>query len=125
MKSTVYAALYERLSNLLPDLRTLAIGQSFVAPPRVTGDLTLFCRVSKVDRGVIELVISHDQDSCPWIVFEVDPVRQMASVLLLNETPPAKGRSMNLLATNLLSIMVHLGIAFRPSTLKLQARSLA
>jgi len=132
MQNTLYARLYERLSDLIPSLALLAEGATFYAPSRVPGDMAMYCSVSKVYGAIIEIELAHDQvvngedQPAPWMVFRVDTVSQTAELLAVQDEwryevvysdtdrPNPRRVPMNLFAVNWLTIMSSLYVVFQP-----------
>lgn len=129
---TIYARLYERLADLIPNLDSVTEGSTFYAAPRVEDDMSIYCAVSKVAKTVIELELAHDQvvngeeQPAPWMVFRVDMVNKTAELLAVQDEwryevvysdtdrPNPRRVPMNLFAVNWLTIMLHLHSVFQP-----------
>lgn len=133
MKSpTIYARLFERLDDLIPNLATVREGDTFYAPPKIDGDMAMFCSVSKADSPVIELELAHDEvvngeeQPAPWMVFRVDMQNKTAELLAVQDEwryevvysetdrPNPRRSPMNLFAVNWLTIMLNLHSVFQP-----------
>ncbi|MBO0501758.1 MULTISPECIES: hypothetical protein [Betaproteobacteria] len=132
MNPNLFHRLYQRLSDLVPDLANVTLGSTFFAPPRIAGDMSIYCSVSSVQDGVIELEMAHDQvvkgeeQPAPWMVFRVDVANQQAELLAVqdewryevvySEDNRANPRRipMNLFAVNWLTIMLNLHSVFQP-----------
>lgn len=135
MSNTVYARLYDRLSDLIPGLATAPEGGTFYAPPHLSGDMAIFCQVSAIEGRIrtIELADDHVIDGqpmpAPWITLRVDTVGQVAEVIALqdsfryevvyaggNVVNPRKAQ-INLFAVNWLQVMLNLQVAFQAAEL--------
>jgi hypothetical protein len=130
MQGTVYRRLFERLTDLIPQLTQPGEGVHFVALPRVAGDVASFCSVSNMSAAGCQLAISHGQPSetlplpAPWMVLRVDLLAESAEVIAMagpwqydacSPTAPGQTRSqVNVFAVNSLTAMLNLGGAFRP-----------
>lgn len=132
MQPTIFHRLYDRLNDLIPNLDAVNAGSTFFAPPRVAGDMSIYCAVARIDKGVIELEMAHDQvvngedQPAPWMVFRVDTVNKQAELLAVqddwryevvySEANRANPRRlpMNLFAVNWLTIMQNLYSVFQP-----------
>lgn len=132
MQGTLYKRLFERLTDLIPNLTAPREGASFYAPPRVEGDIASYCTVSKVQGSVCEVEIAQDtlvngrEQPAPWMVFRVDSAAGVAELLAMedqwryevvyaeDDTPNPRRSQMNLFAVNNLTAMLNLGGAFRP-----------
>jgi len=131
MHPSVAARLFERLVDLIPDLPAVGEGDTFYAPARVEGDLASYCTVARRIDDVVDLELAHDvivRDKdvpAPCLSLRVDLTACQAEVLAVQDewryevvysdtgaTNP-KRRSLNLYAVNWLSMMLHLGGAFR------------
>lgn len=132
MNPNLFHRLYQRLSDLVPNLDNVTQGCTFFAPPRGAGDMSIYCSVSSVQGGVIELEMAHDQvvegeeQPAPWMVFRVDVANQQAELLAVqdewryevvysedNRTNPRR-IPMNLFAVNWLTMMLNLHSVFQP-----------
>lgn len=128
MQGTVYRRLFERLTDLIPQLTQPEEGMHFVAPPRVAGDVASFCGVSNVSATGCHLALSHGQPydtmPAPWMVLHVDLPAESAEVLAMtgpwqydarSSAAPSQLRSqVNVFAVNHLTAMLNLGGAFQP-----------
>ena len=128
----LFDRLYQRLADLVPNLDNVTVGSTFFAPPRIAGDMSIYCSVSGAQDGVIELEMAHDQvvdgveQPAPWMVFRVDTVNKQAELLAVqdswryevvySEDNRANPRRipMNLFAVNWLTIMLNLHSVFQP-----------
>lgn len=129
---TIYARIYERLADLIPNLTTVKEGETFFAASRNPDDMAVYCNVSKVDAEIIELELANDLEingedlPAPWMVFRIDMRAQTAELLVVqdewryevvysesNLTNPRRA-PMNLYAVNWLTIMLHIQSAFQP-----------
>lgn len=132
MPSTLYRRLYYRLCDLIPDLAHPVEGAAFCAPPRVDGDLTLYCAISNVSGALCDVEIAQGAllNECgqpvQCMVFRVDVQAGFAELLTLEDqwryeaaysegnTPNPRRAQMNVFAVNSLTAMLNLGGAFRP-----------
>ena len=132
MTSTIYSRLYQRLDDLIPNLACATEGGTFYAPPRIKGDMAMYCTVAKVAMPVIELELAHDQvvngeeQPAPWMVFRVDTLNETAELLAVQDQwryevvysdcdlPNPRRAPMNIFAVNWLTIMLNLHSVFQP-----------
>lgn len=129
---TIYARIYERLTDLIPNLAAVKEGDTFFAASRNPDDMAVYCSVSKVDGEIIELEIANDlvvdgeDQPAPWMVFRVDMLAQAAELLVVqdewryeviysesNLTNPRRA-PMNMYAVNWLTIILHIQSGFQP-----------
>ena len=129
VSKTLYQRLFDRLSDLVPNLSAAQSGQTFRAPPQIVGDMEIFCTVVAADGRKIELQIAHDQhattDPAPWMTFTVDLTEGTGEVLAVMDdwkyeaaysdanAPSPRRVPMNTLALNWFTIMLNQGAHFQ------------
>lgn len=135
---TVFQRLFECLDTLIPDLPTLTEGQSFYAPPRLSGDMAVHLDVSKVALPLIQLEIAHDEvrggedHPAPWLVVRANVDMKTAEILAIHDQwsyeidfaqkdnrNTLRRNSANLMAVNWLALMGHLGTVFHSTSANL------
>ena len=132
MQGTLYQRVFDRLTDLIPNLTSPREGASFYAPLRVDGGIASYCTVSKVEGSVCEVEIAQDtlvngkEQPEPSMVFRVDSAAGVAELLVMedqwryevvyaeDDTPNPRRSQMNLFAVNNLTAMLNLGGAFHP-----------
>lgn len=130
VSKTLYQRLFDRLSDLVPNLSAAQSGQTFRAPPKIAGDMEIFCTVAAADGRKIELQIAHDQhetaDPAPWMTFAVDLAESTSEVLAVMDdwkyeaaysdanAPSPRRVPMNTMALNWFTIMLNQGAHFEP-----------
>ena len=131
--STVYARMYRHLEDLLPGLASHSEGASFYALPRIKGDWSLYCSVTKKTTVVMEIEIAHDQliqgfeSAAPWMTFTVDHLNQTAELLTFQDehsyevmrpaaASSAKRSNLNMFAVNWLHVLANMAFVFKPIT---------
>ena len=129
-KPSVFARLFQRLSDLIPHIDSVKVGDAFYAPPRVVGDMAVYCTVSAADDGHLTLEMSHDHlvdndlQAAPWMAFDVDLENKTAELLALldarsyiqsAEDGRVKHRraQVNIFALNGLTVMLKIHSVFR------------
>lgn len=133
-RQSIYGRLFDRLDALIPNLPQTQPGDAFVAPPKIKGDMTVYCTVTSVEGSHVCLQLAHDQSPndeampAPWMEFRVDLTSQVAELMALedewryevaysNDDQPNPRRStMNLFAVNWLTIMLNLQSVFQHGT---------
>lgn len=139
MCTTVYARLFERLADLIPNLQTAAAGAVFCAPPRIVGDMAVYCHIAEVegDMRLIELADDNKKGitvvPAPWLKLRVDMANRLAEVLEMEDTfgyqviyigvnsvNPRRAQ-INMFAMNWLQIMVNFELCFQPADMSVSA----
>lgn len=130
MRTTVYARLFDRLVDLIPSLRSVPAGAVLCAPPRIPGDMAVYCHVAAVegDMRLIELADDNvkrgEAMPVPWLKLRVDLANRMAEVLEMEDAfgyqvvyvgdravNPRRSQ-INLYITNWLQVMVNFELCF-------------
>lgn len=132
MQLSIHTRLFQRLKDVIPNLETVSVGADFYAPPRMDGDLAMYCSVSKVSGAIveIELINGHGvnlhEESGPWMVFRIDRAAQTAELLVLQDTwryevlysdadrPNPRRAALSLYACNWLTLIANLYVSFTP-----------
>lgn len=132
MPGNLYQRLYDRLIALIPQLSDPRERSSFFAPPRIKGDIALYCSVTRVTETSCEVEIAQDvmvegrPQPAPWMAFRIDRQACAAELMVIEDqwryevvyaddgTPNPRQAQMNLFAVNGLAVMLNLGGVFRP-----------
>lgn len=132
MQNTVSRRLFDRLSDLVPDISSPLEGANFYTPPRLKGETAIYCSVSKVQNDRFKLEIAHDTVTDGPIrvgqslVFEVNPVDKTAVLVELEDqwryevvfsgtnAPNPRRSQLNVFAVNHLTMLINLNRTFRP-----------
>jgi uncharacterized protein YqiB (DUF1249 family) len=130
--ATIFNRLYDRFSDLIPSLTSLCEGDSFYAASRIPEDMAIYCSVTKVDGGLVQIeiaddhIVSGEERPSPWMIFELDHKNRTAELLfaqdgfryevIYSEKNKINGRRhpMNLYAVNWLTILFGIQKSFRP-----------
>lgn len=133
-RHSIYARLFDRLDALIPNLSEAQSGDTFVAHPKIPGDMTVYCTVTSVSGGHICLDLAHNQAPedetmpAPWMAFRVDTTSEVAELMALEDEwryevaystqdqPNPRRQTMNLFAVNWLTIMHNLQSVFQRGT---------
>lgn len=137
---TLYQRLFDRLTDLVPNLSDAQRGQTFRAPPKIAGDMEIFCTVALADGSNIELLIAHDQsgaaDPAPWMTFTVNLAERTGEVVAIMDdwkyeaaysdtnAPSPRRVPMNTMALNWFTIMLNQGAQFETCPASVSAISL-
>lgn len=130
--NSVYSRIYQHLQDLLPDLANQAEGASFFAPPRLPGDWSLYCGITKNTGTFMEIEIAHDQTlngldhAAPWMVFKIDHASKTAELLKFQDERSyetvrpcdsqhaGKRSNLNMFAANWLHVLMGMAFIFQP-----------
>lgn len=139
MRATVYARLFERLTDLIPNMKNAQVGAVFYAPPRIAGDMAVYCHVAAVegDMRLIELVDDNLKKGAvmqaPWLKLRVDVASNLAEVLEVEDaygyqvvytgdyTVNPRRAQINMFAMNWLQAMVNFELFFQPADVSVAA----
>lgn len=139
MRTTVYARLFDRLADLIPNLQTAPAGAVLCAPPRIPGDMAVYCHIAAVegDMRLIELADDNNRKGAvmpaPWLKLRVDVANRLAEVLEMEDAfgyqviytggncvNPRRAQ-INMYAMNWLQVMVNFELCFQPADVSVAA----
>jgi len=140
MRTTVYARLFDRLADLIPNLQTMHAGMVLCAPPRIPGDMAVYCHIAAVegDMRLVELADDNTRKGStvmptPWLKLRVDMANGLAEVLEMEnafgfQSVYAAGGAVNprraqinVFAMNWLQVMVNFELCFQPADVSVAA----
>lgn len=139
MRTTVYARLFDRLADLIPNLQTAPAGAVLCAPPRIPDDMAVYCHIAAVegDMRLIELADDNNRKGAvmpaPWLKVRVDVANRLAEVLEMEDAfgyqvvyaggncvNPRRAQ-INMYAMNWLQVMVNFELCFQPADVSVAA----
>ncbi len=133
MRATVYARLFDRLTDLIPNVQTARAGTVFCALSRIPDDMAVYCHVSAVEGSMRLIELADDNGGrrghpmpAPWLKLRVDVASGLAEVLEMEDSTgyqviyigggavsPHRPQ-INLFALNWLQVMVNFELRFQP-----------
>lgn len=129
MRTTFYDRLYDRLTDLIPDVEKARAGTAFYAAPPKPDDMAVFCQILDVQGPLRLIQIAKDKNNAagqpvPWFTLRVDTANRLAEVLEMeneqgysaayarSQASPRRYR-LNLLAVNWLQFMIGFELRFQ------------
>ncbi len=132
MRTSVYARLYERLTDLIPELQSASTGLVLCATPRIPGDITVYCNIAAAEGQMRLIELADDTQNkvgvmpAPGLKLRVDLANKLAEVLEMEDVfghqviysggdVNPRRPQINMLALNWLQVMVNFELSFQPT----------